>query len=336
MRKIKVAQIGVNAYSHGIDIFDNMKKHDLLFELAGYVLPEKEKERLPQVVAKLDGVPELTLEEVLNNSEIEAVTIEVDEIYLTKYAFLAAQHGKHIHMEKPGGITLFEFEKLIETVKRNNVILHLGYMYRYNPYIQELIEQIEKGDLGEIISVEAQMSCWHPVTTRQWLENLPGGMMFYLGCHLIDFIIRIQGAPKAVIPLNKCSGIEGVTAEDVCMAVLEYEHGISFAKTSAVELGGFGRRQLVVSGTKATVELKPLEWYLPGFERLQTTRIVRNSTNWHTKDEPEKCMPIGRYDAMMTSFAKMVRGEMVNPYSPDYELELYKTILKACGRECCV
>ena len=45
MRKIKVAQIGVNAYSHGMDIFDNMKKHDSLFELAGYVLPEKEKER---------------------------------------------------------------------------------------------------------------------------------------------------------------------------------------------------------------------------------------------------------------------------------------------------
>jgi hypothetical protein len=39
-----------------------------------------------------------------------------------------------------------------------------------------------------------------------------------------------------------------------------------------------------------------------------------------------------RYDNMMKSFAEYVRGEKSNPYTPDFELELYKTILKACGQ----
>ena len=78
----------------------------------------------------------------------------------------------------------------------------------------DVMEKIKNGELGEIISVEAQMNCTHPATTRQWLENLPGGMMFYLGCHLIDLILRIQGKPKKIMPLNKCSGLEGVTAKD--------------------------------------------------------------------------------------------------------------------------
>ena len=33
---------------------------------------------------------------------------------------------------------------------------------------------------------------------------------------------------------------------------------------------------------------------------------------------------------MMAAFAAMVRGECENPYTYDYELELYKTILMAC------
>ena len=33
---------------------------------------------------------------------------------------------------------------------------------------------------------------------------------------------------------------------------------------------------------------------------------------------------------MMLSFAEMVRGEKKNPYTYDYELELFKVIMKAC------
>jgi len=34
---------------------------------------------------------------------------------------------------------------------------------------------------------------------------------------------------------------------------------------------------------------------------------------------------------MMSSFAQYVRGEKTNPYTLDYELNLYKNILKCCG-----
>ena len=51
-----------------------------------------------------------------------------------------------------------EFEKLINILKRNNTIFHTGYMYRYNPYILELLEEVRNGELVDILSVEAQMS----------------------------------------------------------------------------------------------------------------------------------------------------------------------------------
>lgn len=331
MKRIKIAQIGVNTYSHSNEIFGSICKQNDYFEVVGTVLPESESERLPQKTKELQKYPALTLDEVLQNPEIEAVTIETDEVYLTKYAFLAARAGKHIHMEKPGGIKLSDFEELIRTMKQTGKVFHTGYMYRYNPYISDLINKVRNGEFGEIISVEAQMNCYHPKETRQWLQGFPGGMMFFLGCHLVDLVLQIKGEPKRIIPYNKCSGIDGVTAEDFGMAVLEYENGVSFVKATAVELGGFERRQLVVNGSKATVELKPLEWYLPDFSGLQTGRTVCSSTNWHEKGGKEISAPCDRYDEMIKSFAEYVRGEKQNPYTLDYELKLYKTVLNCCG-----
>jgi len=331
MERIRIAQIGMNANSHAVDIFERLKKHTDLFEIVGYVLPENERERLPHRLSCFDGYPEISLEQVLNDPTIPVVTVETDEVYLTKYAQMAADAGKHIHMEKPGGTDQAAFEKLIETVKKKNTVFHTGYMYRYNPYVQELMAQIRNGELGEIISVEAQMNCLHPAQVRQWLQDFPGGMMFFLGCHLIDLIFQIQGKPNRVIPFQKASGIDGVTAKDFTMAVFEYDHGVSFAKTTAVEIGGFARRQLVVNGTKGTVELKPLEWYLPDYSAQQTGRVTHTEQSWYQYDEQQWSVPVDRYDAMMEAFAAMVRGEKQNPYTPDYELELYRLVMQACS-----
>ena len=183
MRKIRVVQIGVNSHSHSGEIFKTLKKQSDLFEIAGVVLPENERQRIPNKAEVLSGYPELTLEQVLEDPTIEAVVIETDEIYLTKYALLAAKAGKHIHMEKPGGLGLTEFEELVKTVQQTAKVFHTGYMYRYNPSIQELLQKVKRGELGEIISVEAQMSCLHTDETQRWVNEFPGGMMFFLGCH---------------------------------------------------------------------------------------------------------------------------------------------------------
>ena len=331
MRKVKIAQIGASHCSHGADIFNCIKQQKDIFEVIGYALPENEREKFPNRMDVFAGYREMTIEEILNDPEIEAVTVETEEIYLTKYAKMAAEHGKHIHMEKPGGTSLGEFEKLIEMMKKTGKVFHTGYMYRYNPCVQELMLKVKNGELGEIINVEAQMNSCHPSIDRQWLENFPGGMMFFLGCHLVDFILQIKGIPEEVIPLNCCTGNNGVASEDFGMAVFKYKDGVSFAKTTADEYGGYARRQLVVVGTKGTVELKPLELSTTGGQFTQM-RICKDTDGWGDLGEITKSDTYDRYANMMTSFAAMVRGENENPWGYDYELELYKFVLKACGR----
>ena len=333
MKKIKVAQIGTSENSHGNFIWKSMIKQKDIFDVVGYAFPEYEREKFPDRAKAFDGYNELTVDEILNNPEIEAVVVETEEIYLTKYALMVANAGKHLHMEKPGGVDLVDFEKLVEILKSKKLTFSTGYMYRFNPKIQEALAKVKNGELGEIYSVEVHMDCKHPANVRQWLKKIPGGMMFFLGCHLVDLIYQIQGEPEEVIPLNCSTGFEDVTASDYGMVVFKYKNGISFAKTCATEIGGFVRRQLVICGEKGTIEIKPIEVSAKnGPYSFYSTANEVISTELHDVWTATKSETYDRYDKMMRNFAEIVRGKE-NPYSYDYEMSLYKLILRSCGKE---
>jgi beta-glucosidase/6-phospho-beta-glucosidase/beta-galactosidase len=95
-----------------------------------------------------EGYREMTVEEILSDPEIEAVVVETEEIYLTKYAIMVAKAGKQLHMEKPGGTSIEDFKELIGLLKEKQLVFSLGYMYRFNPSIVEAVERAQKGELG--------------------------------------------------------------------------------------------------------------------------------------------------------------------------------------------
>lgn len=330
MKKIKIAQIGTSAHSHGNSIWQSLLKQTDIFDVVGYAFPENEREKFPKEAKSFEGYREMTVEEILSDPKIEAVAVETEEIYLTKYAVMAARVGKHIHMEKPGGRELSDFEELIDRLKSKKLTFSTGYMYRFNPKIREALDKVKNGELGKIYSVEAQMNCTHSARTREWLGNFDGGMMFFLGCHLIDLIYQIQGEPDDIIPLSTNSGIDEVLEKDFGMVVFKYRNGVSFAKTTAVERGGFLRRQLVICGEKGTLEIKPLETYTDN--GLYTVMNEAYDLSWHKPWITSQSAPCDRYDAMMRNFAEIIRGKE-NPYSYDYELNLYKLLQRACGKK---
>lgn len=329
MKKIRIAQIGTG-HPHAGACFKTLRNRPDLFEIVGIAEPIPDKVSRLTERAIYKDIPVYTAEEILEMKDLDAVTIETDELFLTKYTLAAAERGLHVHMDKPGGIDLDDFEKLIATAKKNKTIVHLGYMYRYNPYVQKLLKEVRNGDLGEVFSVEAHMSGHMPASEREWLGNFPGGMMFFLGCHLIDLLLLLRGQPDEIIPLNRCTGHDGLTATDYGMVVFAYPNGVSFAKSNASEIGGFTRRQLVVTGTKKTVELKPFETLIPEGGQV-TDKVEYLTEEWFEKGVASRTEPFDRYNAMMEAFAKMAAGEIENQFSLDYELELYRTILKCCG-----
>lgn len=333
MNRVKVIQIGIG-HDHATAILDSLLKQRDIFEVAALAVPENEKSDFADKIKKYgEKVPVMTVERAFEIADIDAVVVETEEENLTEYAYMAVDRGLPVHMDKPGGLNPDKFERLINLAKKNKTVFHIGYMYRYNKSITKSIRRAKSGELGEIYCVEAHMSCWHRPKKRQWLSHFPGGMTFYLGCHLIDIILQIMGNPKEIIPMNMSTGIDEITAEDYCFVIFKYKNGVSFAKTSAAELGGFERRQLVICGSKGTIELRPLEEYNDDGNICTGVKITEfeKGRDWNYSAPVTKSNAADRYDEMMLSFAKMVCGEKTNLYDCDYELNLYKTLLRSCG-----
>lgn len=326
---IKIAQIGICDYNHGKQIWNAVKSLPDVFETVGFALPENERELAPKRVGTFDGCKEMTVEEILNDPQIQAVTIETEEKHLTKYALMAAKAGKHIHMEKAGSQNLAEFEEIVETARKNNTVFHVGYMYRYNPCIMEIQEKIRQGEFGDILSVEASMGCYHKPALRKWLCNYKGGSTFYLGCHLIDLILQIQGTPRNIFPYTRSTNTDDINSEDFGFTLFEYPKGVSFAKVCSLERGGYSRRNLVITGTKANAVICPLE--AGNEEEMTTTVNYCTSESFGAIGEVSTCDAFNRYETMMRSFGEYILCKKQNPYTLDYELELFKTILKSCG-----
>jgi predicted dehydrogenase len=340
MDKLKVIQIGIG-HDHGTSGFNSILRQPDVFDVVGFAVPEEELESgkwEDQISEYRDQrkIPYYSVEEILNLPNVEAALIECEDLFLTKYALLAIKKGLHVYMDKPGSPNLEEFEELVSIAKEKKLTFSVGYMYRFNPMIMEAKRRIDNGEIGEIYCVEADIDCEHTTAKKNWLENFPGGMMYFLGCHLVDLLNIFQGEPEEVLPLNCSTGIDGVKALDYGMAVYKYKNGVSFVKSCASECGGYMRRQLVICGSKGTIEFRPLETFDENAPRdyLYTEmRVTGKDMGWQHFEPKVRSEYFNRFDAMLKCFADVAKGRIENPYPYEHELSTYKLLLKSCGVE---
>lgn len=331
MAKIRVAQIGVG-HDHASGFMDTMRRMPETYEVVGVCAESAEYAHMLETSPSYRDIPRRDRDDILGDSSIDALLVETEEHSLVPNTLLAIEAGFPVHMDKPGGEDLSAFTAMVRRAEAKRLPFQMGYMYRYNPAVRMAEKMARAGELGDIIAVDAQMSVRHPPEKRDWLNRFRGGMMFFLGCHLVDMIYRFQGVPRAITPMNRHTRTEGVDCPDYGFAVFDYGRGISFAKTSAAEVNGFARRQLVITGTKASIELKPFEYYVAG-GMTTGMKVTRHNQGkeWYDSGEMVEHPAFGRYDKMMEEFAAAVRGELELPYTYQSEIDVQKMVLEACG-----
>ena len=327
MKKIKLGQIGIG-HNHGEAKMLTARKFPELFDIVGYAEENEEWIKKRGGAKGYQGLSRMSVDEIIEKSD--AILVESDVWDLTKYAKTCVDAGKHIHIDKPASGTLEEYKAVLDTAKANNLVVQLGYMYRYNPTIRKCFEMIKNGELGDIYSVNAEMSTGHSDDYRGWINNFRGGNMSIFGSHLLDLVISLLGEPKEVLTSIGHSNKNGVCAPDLSTAILQYENAVARIFVSSVELNGWGRRCFSVSGSKGTVEIRPLE--VP----VRMTVAKKGMGNEYFEDyatevEAPFIPDNERYDEMMQDFYKFIVGEKENPYSYEHEYKVQKTLLKITG-----
>lgn len=338
MEKLRVVQYGTWLYTHAGHTMQAMRALPEYYEVVGVCEPNPERRARAEKDPAYAGLRWMDEEEILRERP-DAVIVETKETEQAADALRFVRAGFAVHADKPCGGSISDFEALTAEVRARKTPFQVGYMYRFNPAVRRVLDMARSGELGQILSVELQMSqCYHGDLLRS-LADLPGGMMFYLGCHLVDLMVLLQGEPQEVIPFNCATGIEESDLKDFGFAVLKYEHGVSFIKSVACEVSADARRQLVVSGTKGTVEIKPLEIPIdqPGLFCANRVGLRYTRAGWHgsfdSRAETVEYPPFGRYDDMMIDFARVVRGEKENEFPLEHEERVYRLTAKICGVE---
>ena len=322
--KIRIGQIGTS-HPHAAGKLAAIRGLDELFELVGVVEPDKERRKALSEKDVYRDVPWISQNDLLN-SNASAIAVETQVSQLVPTAMQCLTAGKHIHLDKPAGMSMPACLAMHKLADQRGLTIQMGYMLRYNPAFVLLFDVVQKGWLGRITEVTAEMGKWANDSLRQELSEFSGGGMFELACHIIDAMVTILGRPDRITAHNRNSYPDKDTFLDNQLAVFDYPHTIATVRCNHIDPFGFPRRHFHVVGEQGTFEINPLEppkvklafdrprgGFIKGFQQVELP-----SSN-------------GRYAAEFEDLAKVVQGEKELAWNSQHDLIVQESVLLASG-----
>jgi predicted dehydrogenase len=321
--RIQIGQIGVG-HAHASKLSVYRRSED--YEVVGLVEPDDRLREEARSKEAYRGLPWMTREQLLDVPGLQAVLVETRVRDLLETAEACVDAGLHVHLDKPAGESLPRYRRILETATKKHLWVQMGYMYRYNPAVVLLRDLLKSGWLGEVFEVHAVMSKVIGPAERAALAEYRGGIMFELGCHVIDLVVGVLGMPTKVTPYPRHSSRRDDGLLDNMLAVFEYPDATATVKSSALEVDGLERRHLVVCGTEGTFHIQPLD--------NPSARVAFSTPHdAYRKGYQDVSFPrYTRYVDDAADMARVIRGEEAIDFTPKHDLAVQTAVLQASGR----
>jgi predicted dehydrogenase len=173
-----------------------------------------------------------SFEDMIERDDLDAIMLVTPNSVHREQAELAAQHGKHVFVEKPIANTLEDGRAIITACEKARVVLMVGQVHRRHAANRKAKELIDGGAIGKPVMVEVNHSSgqgWDltPDEFRWRGDDLgcPGGPLMTMGVHQADTLNYLFGPIKTVSSFFTRLHIPA-PVEDVTTTILEFESGI--------------------------------------------------------------------------------------------------------------
>jgi predicted dehydrogenase len=178
-------------------------------------------------------------------------------------AIAAAEAGvKGIFLEKPFVRTLAEADAVIAACRKTDAKLAIAYVNRHSPAYAAARDLIEDGRIGKVLEIR----CRGKEDKRGGGEDL-----WVLGCHVLDMMVDLGGAPRwceadvtlAGKPITKADAVEGpegigLIAGDAVSAMFGLADGptgfFASVRDAGLKQPNFG---LTIAGTAGAIHIWP-------------------------------------------------------------------------------
>jgi scyllo-inositol 2-dehydrogenase (NADP+) len=165
-----------------------------------------------------------TADELINNTDIDLLSICSPSYTHYEYAQKALNAGKHCLVEKPFTATFAEAEELFALAKAKNKVITVFQNRRFDSNFLTVKKIIATGNLGKILSYEANFDRYKPILNpKKWKETVQpaNGVIYDLGSHILDQAITLFGKPLSVSG-EKYTQREGSDIDDAFDMRLNY------------------------------------------------------------------------------------------------------------------
>jgi predicted dehydrogenase len=224
---VRVGLCGLGSF--GIVIANTVQRSEKIELVTCFdVLPERRN----LVSERYACAQEQSYEDMVRRDDLHGIMLVTPNAFHREQTELAAQHGKHVYVEKPIANTLDDGRKMIAACDRAGVTLMIGHVQRRHAANRKAKELIDAGALGETIMVEANLSSGQGWDLKpdefRWRGDdtgCPGGALMTIGVHQADTLNYIFGPIKRVSAFFKRRHIPA-PVDDITTTMFEFESGM--------------------------------------------------------------------------------------------------------------
>lgn len=264
MLKIAIIGCGKIAQIRHIPEFDANEN----CELYGFYNPTAS--RAEDMAKKYGGTVFYSVEEMLADPEIDAVSVCSANYSHAEITIKALEAGKDVLCEKPMATTLEDCAAMIETAKRTGKRLLIAQNQRLNKAHQVAKELVEAGEIGKVVSFRSTFGHGGPETWAikpgkdTWFfdkKRAAMGAMADLGIHKTDALRYILGqdvvrTTARLATLDKRGADnELIGVDDNAICIYEMSGGAIGTMTASWTFYGQEDNSTILYGTKGIMRI---------------------------------------------------------------------------------
>lgn len=227
-------------------------------------------QRAKELAEKYDCKSYESVEEMLTDPEIDAVSVCVANHVHAEITIAALKAGKHVLCEKPMATKLKDCQMMVDTAEQMSKKLMIGQNQRFAKAHAEARKLIEHGDIGKVLTFKTTFGHGGPETwsvdagPQNWFfdkKRAAMGAMADLGVHktdLIQYLLddTVEETTAKVTTLDKKDSngnLIGVDDNSIC--IYKMKSGIIGTMTASWTYYGEEDNSTIIYGTEGMLKI---------------------------------------------------------------------------------
>lgn len=277
--------------------------------------------RAAEIGKKYSAKVYASYEAMLEDKDIQAVSICTANFSHCEIAVKAMEAGKHVLCEKPMAVTYEQCRRMVDTSRRTGRFLMIGHNQRLTKTHIKARELVEKGEIGKIITFKSSFAHsgpenWAIDKNNVWFfekKSAAFGAMADLGIHKTDLIQFLTGKKiKEVLAvletLDKTDqNGEAIGVDDNAVCIYKLENGAIGTMTVSWSNYGSEDNSTILYGTEGCMKIYCDPEYSIIIEKKDGQRIFYDIDRIQTNDRQDKS---GVIDYWISCLEKNLKPEI--------------------------